>query len=251
MSNRKYTLIIGGKPNRAHAADWLAGFIPAHWIHYENTGRTGTAWFCPVRLRGVLNDDKQGTTTYDNWRIMKKGFMNEFGFLCDIEKREIGWRFRLKDILNIGDMNRNRAKYLSYIPWFRKGVYPPFGGNPDGYKSSLHLWFVFSNLEKLKEPKGYSDFKVYANQYEKRTRFLTGNDFEGNTVFAIESPQIVKKDVDVDFSMEKGIDEYLKQFLITKAPKKPMREKIIQDIFLTRLLKEGFTPKITLSGSIE
>ena len=240
---KRYTLIIGAKPNRGHSADWLAGSIPAHWIHYEKSNRHGTAWFCPVRLRGVWHEDKRGRTSYESWRLLRINLLSDYGFLCDIEKREIGWRFLLKDILSIEDMNKKRSEYEKYIPWFRKEVYPPFGGDPDEYKTVLHLWFIFSKLEKLREPLSYSDFKVNSNAYDETKRSPNGNDFRGNTVFAAKSPQIVEKDIDEDFTIDKGIDEYLKKFFISKPPNKPMREGIVQDVFLTRLLKEGFTPR--------
>ena len=237
--------MIGGKPNRTHAADWLAGFIPAHWIHYENSGRIGTAWFCPVTLRGVLNEDKHGRTPYESVKLIRKDLLSEYGFLCDIEKGEIGWRFRLKDVLNIEDMNKKRGEYEKHIPRFRKAVYPPFAEDEDwsNYEKRLHLWFVFSKLEKLKEPLSYINFKVYKNQYDKTKRSPSGIDFRNNVAFAVESPKIVEEDIDEDYKIENGIDEYLKRFFITKPPDKPMRESIIQDVFITKLLEKDFTPR--------
>lgn len=95
----------------------------------------------------------------------------------------------------------------------------------------------------MKEPFSYSDFKVYNNEHDKTKRSPSGIDSRNNVVFAVETPRIVKKDIDEEFEIEKGIDEYLKSFFITKPPDKPIRERINQDVFITKLLEEGFTPR--------
>ncbi len=247
MNEKTYSLILAAKPNKNYTAGWLAGSVSAHLIACELNGKV--FWFCPVQLgRGVKDSDKDIFKRMINKIVREKikvgksydGLkLSRYGYFYDADFSQVSWRFELEKIFqgnHFNDKPKEKEDYKEYFAF--RDVYLEY----EKKDAENCYWFLISNIQKIKNPIkktkiGSGTYKLPGFKFNNGV-LLTVHFRWGGAVFVHAIPEACHKTEEV--KAEDEIDSYLKQFFLTKLPKKNLREKAIQQAFAINLMNQKF-----------
>jgi len=254
MNVEEYHLVLPVKLGpSSYGGGWAAGSVIAHWFHLRK-GNPGVFWVWPLTSSGIKRKHKP---LLDTWKVPmgrdlqvngELARISRKGFFYESNNHSIAWQFEAEYIISTLYFIRGAekaAKELKQsedcIPLFRQ-IYlkaPWWDFKPWGE------WLLIRKLQMLKKPiKGQSmnggfsfpNFKYFSNPKGEMVS-LTSAYLRGGNAFVLQCPEELEL---VEPDPETAISDHLKQFLMDNPPPGKLRERIIHDAFLIKLMKEGY-----------
>jgi hypothetical protein len=255
MNTEEYHLVLPVKLGpSSYGGGWAAGSVIAHWFHLKK-GNPGVFWVWPLTSSGIKREHKPLVYT---WKIAmgreiqvngEFGCISPRGFFYEANSHSIAWQFEAECIIRTWDFileNEKAAEELKRlkdcIPLFRQ----------EYLKAPWHNfrlwgdWLLIRKINRLKKTiKGQSmdggfsfpKFKYFSNPKEEVVGLTSPDHLRGGNAFILQCPEEMKF---LDPDPETEISSHLKQFLAANPPPGKLRERIIHDAFLIKLLKEGY-----------
>jgi len=254
MNKQEYHLVLPVKLGpSSYGGGWGAGSVIAHWFHLKK-GNPGVFWVWPLSSSGIKREHK---ALLDTWKVPmgidlqvggKRAHISSKGFFYESNTHSIEWQFEAEYIIRTWPSLSGREKaekelerLKCCISRFRQEyLHATWYGN-----ELWGDWLLIRKLQKLKKPikgqsinGGYSfeDFNYFSNPNGKVVS-LSSYHLRGGTAFILECPEELEL---VEPDPEKVISSYLKQFLTDNPPRSNLREINVHNVFLLRLLKEGY-----------
>lgn len=243
MEKQEYFLILPYKLGPSfYGGGYGCGSIIAHWFHLSK-GNPGVFWVWLLTSSGMKREHK---SLLESWKISlgepldkeELVTISRKGFFYDTNTHSIAWEFEADCIIRSKVYSPREAKkelkqLTNRIPLFRQEYLKPLWGD----------WLLITKLKKIKIPingetvdNGFSfpDFKYFSNP-ERRMVSLSNPHLRQNA-FIVKHPEIET----VDPYPENEINSYLKQFLTDNPPAGRLREINVHEIFVMKLLNEGY-----------
>jgi len=175
-------------------------------------------------------------------RISRKGFFYESN------NHSITWQFEADRILSthyFSSQTEKAAKELKdlkdCIPLFRQEYLKAWWGGFEPWGD----WLLIRRLKMLRNPikgerinRGFSfgNFKYFSNPRNRMVP-LTSSHLRAGNSFILRCPDELEL---LDPEPEAAVSNHLKQFLMDRPPPGKLRERIIHNAFLIKLMKEGY-----------
>lgn len=248
MSEQEYCLVLPVKLGpSSYGGGWAAGSVIAHWFHLKK-GNPGVFWVWPLTSSGIKYEHK---FLLDSWKIPLEKSINQErfkgisskGFFYESNIHSIAWQFEAECIIKThpsfeysADAGNELKRLEACIPLFRREYLRP---------KPWADWLLIRKLKRLKTSIhglpmnggfSFSDFKYFSNEKREILRLTSAHLRSGNA-FVLKYPEELAV---VDPIPEKEINDYLKQFLMDNPPTGKLREINIHEVFILKLLKEGY-----------
>lgn len=249
MNIKEYHLVLPVKLGpSSYGGGWAAGSIIAHWFHLVK-GNSGVFWVWPLTPSGIKREHRPLMHT---WKVPmgrdiqvngELARISRTSFFYESNNHSIAWQFEAECIIRTWDSileNRKATRELKKlegcIPIFRQEYLTPLWGD----------WLLIRKIRRLKKPiKGdsvdggfsFPDFKYFSNPKREVVSLTSPYHLRGGNAFVLQCPEELEL---VEPNPEIEISNHLKQFLSDNPPPGGLRERVIHDAFLIKLLKEGY-----------
>jgi hypothetical protein len=244
MEKQAYTLVLPCTlgPSSSYGGGYACGSVIAHWFHLHK-GNKGVFWVWPLTSSGMKNEHKfllnSGKISFgeplDKEELVT---ISRKGFFYETNTHSMAWEFEADCIIRSdfyppGEAEKGLQLLMNCMPIFRQEYLAPLWGD----------WLLITKLKRIKNPingekvdNGFSfpGFKYFSNP-EGRIVSLSSSHLRQNA-FIVEHPEVES----VDPHLENEINSYLKPFLTDNPPAGGLREINVHEIFVMKLLDEGY-----------